>query len=372
MPIIYNFDMKYFFGFIFCILLVVYILSHLIINRTRKKKYAFFLSEIFFLLSGNVLAMIFKETIEGSFLNYLNILSIILITIISYTTSLQFRNRVMKRIPLPFIVISSSGIALFSLISYILWGIFSHSWNINNIMLCVFLSGISFTFVDIRSTSHIKRITMAGLLSPIIYIVSWIVIAAISRIAGPSFFNVYIFLFFGSAVLIVLLLNYLSVIIPFNEWTISVVAVMMIITSFSTYLGIPPLLIVFIIGYFITNRSITFSDRFFRRFAASEKPAYFLLLIIAGAFMTVNLYYILAAIMLVILKMAFFSMFFGSILKSRIKSLAAVGISGFEFIGCMSLYLLNIIDSMALGFFIVFMIMSQIIQMAVLYADDTK
>lgn len=364
--------MKYFFGFIFCILLLVYMLSHLIINRTKRKKYAFFLSEIFFLLSGHVLAMIFKDMIKGSFLNYLNILSIILITIISYTTSLQFRNRIIKRIPLPFITMSAAGITLFSLISYVLWGIFVNSWSIHNIMLGVFLSGISFTFVDVRSSGQMRRITMAGLLSPMIYTVFWIVITAISLIAGLSIFNVYIFVFIGSAVIIVLLLNYLSVTLPFNEWTISVIAVMMIVTSFSTHLGIPPLLVVFIIGYFITNRSITFSDRFFRRFAASEKPAYFLLLIIAGAFMTVNIYYMLAAIILVILKMLFFSMFFGSIFKSRIKSLAAVGISGFEFIGCLSLYLLNLIDSSALAFFIVFMIISQIIQMAVIYADDTK
>ena len=356
----------------FSILILVYIISHIIMNRTKRRKYAFFLSEVFFLLSGYILTLLLRNSVSSSFIHYSRILATILITLIAFTSSLQFRNRLIKRIPRPFIVLSTSAIILMGIAIYLMWCFFVKSWNINSIMLAVFLSGISFTFIDIKASNRARRMSMTGIISPMIYSVLWIIIFTLSLITGHITFNPYIFTYIAALFAVILLINYLSVLLSFNEWTIVVLAVIMIITSFSIHFSIAPMLAVFVVGYFITNRSTVFSDRFFGRFAASEKPAYFLLLLIAGSFMILDIRYLLAAVILMILKAAVYGMLFGRIIKNQLGAFSAVGISGFELIGCMSLFLMNIINGQTLAFFIVFMLLSQLIQMAVIYADDTQ
>ncbi len=363
--------MKYFLALIFIILVFMYIFSYLIMNKSTKRRYAFYLSEIFFICSGFLLSILFTGIQDYDFVNYMRTFALILMTIIAFTVSIQFRNRQIKRIPRIFPIISAIAIISFSLILFVIFSIIMDA-NILYLIFFIALSGISYTFINVKKSSHMNKFIYTGLITPIIYVGAGFIVLIISMINSHIPFNNSIFLFVLIFIITSMLAKYLAQILRISEWIIFILATSLILTSVSMHYMILPMFTAFILGYIITNGSFAYADKFEKTFINSEKPAFFLLLFIAGTFLHFDIYTIIIFLIFLLFKIMIFIPFFGTIFKDYKKSFSTIGISGFEFIICFSLFLMNIISSEMLTGFIIFMLISQLIQFGVIYGYDNK
>ncbi len=364
--------MKYFFLIVFISLIAVYLLTYILMNQKKRKRYYFFISEVFFLTLGYLAARFGNIASNHNFMNYKQILSIMLISFIIFTISLQYRYKLIKRLsnklfPISFIsIISSAVIMLF------IFALVKHNFSINIFMLFVFLSGSSFTFVSFTKSRYIRHIVHAGLFSPIIYTVIYLIFFISTILFGNIQFNNTIFIFIISIPVFSLLMGYLTITLKKTEWILFVFASLLIFIPFSTHYGILPMFIAFLLAIIITNMTEKYPDMYYNMFINTEKPAYFLLLLIAGTYLRFDLIILLLFAILLLFKIIFSTIFFGVLFGNYKKAPSASGISGFEFIGFFSLLLAGLIDQTLFTGAVVFMLLSQIVQSGVMYANDTN
>ncbi len=362
--------MKYFFLIVFISLIAVFLLTYILMNKSKRTRYYFFISEVFFLSLGYLSSKFAPIASNHNFMNYKQILSIMLISFIVFTISLQYRYKFIKRLSNRLFPISFASIISSSLIMFLVYGLINNNFSINIFMLFVFLSGSSFTFVSFTKSRYIRHIVHAGLFSPIIYILIYAIYFISSILFGNIPFNNTIFIFIVSIPVFVILMSYLTIILKKTEWILFVFASLLVYIPFSTHYGILSMFIAFLLAFTITNMTEKYPDMYYNMFINTEKPAYFLLLLIAGTYLRFDLITFILFVVLLLVKILFSTIIYGFLFGNYKKAPSASGISGFEFIGFFSLLLAGLINETLFTGAVIFMLLSQIIQSGVMYADD--
>ncbi|MFO8061333.1 MAG: hypothetical protein R6U31_00230 [bacterium] len=358
--------MKYTLLLFFIILLFAYGLTYYFMHEKRRRdaRFYFLFLELIFFLSGYILSHFTDVSITGSYSNYFKFFALILTTVIGFTTALQFQYSHVKRIPPVFPIILTVKIIVLTML-FILFFIITGYFSAAMMPALIFFAGTSFTFVSFRHSRGMRKIIWLGILAPPIVLALYLILSIAHIVQDGFIFTFALLLICTTAVPYIM--HLMDHLLDFDSVVIIMLSFLLIMIPFFANMSITPLLPAFFCGVVLTNINHKSANRFYKLFSKAEKPAFFLIMFIAGMHFTFSIRILLFASILVIIKLIVNFITGRLIDNSGIRGLLLSAVGGFELIAILSLFFVNIISSYMLSMFIVFLIISQIIQSGIIY-----
>lgn len=342
--------MTYYALIIFVILIISYLISFSIATRRfrNSRKYFFITAQLIFIGAGMLISPLFSEYMPR-FRHYMGISSMMLISVISFISALEFRLNRLKRLS-PAFAYSSMILLIGTAVPVFLFILTRSSYNrIDLAVFSLFLAGSAFSNVKHSSRTPERNAVYAAILSPPLIILLYMIINLTGRIINQDFTGLFrILLYLSALTLIIPLGNYLSRIFRPVEWVIAITAMLFIITPFAVDMHILPFLPAFIAGFIFTNLSPINADRFLAQFSAAEKPSYFILLFFAGMLIAPDLNGLFLAAAIIAIRLIMKGILLRFIGIEYRYAILLNGLGGFEFICILSLFLAAGMDNMFL------------------------
>ncbi len=361
--------MEYFLFITLIFLILIYIFSFITTLKYRKlMSFYVFLSEIIFILLGYFLNKFFIHTPFVNYYSNLRTMAIIIISFIAFLSGFEFNKyRILKIHPYNKIFLLISIIIITAIFNTVFY-LFNHRISQGIIYTSIFISGSSFAFIPYNKDRILRRIIFTGILSPIVYVLLFMVFYLLFSIIFHLFANIiFLILFTILCVFIVFYIRIFNKKFVFTEILILSISILLILNPIGTMYNFNPAVLSFLLGMIFSNILPRYTNYFLELFTKSLKPLFYILLFICGIFITFDLKTIFIFVLFLIIKMIIQFILYKKFLLINKFHFIYTGIFGTEFIFVFSLFLMHIINSNIMAGFLLFMILSQIIQKVFFY-----